>query len=990
MADIFISYSRNDRDFVQELCAQLEEDKLDIWVDWEDIPASAEWLAEIKTAIESSDNFVFVLSPASVASATCGLELAHAVEHHKRLVPVVVDDLAGADVPEPLRELQWLFFRPGDDRASAAAALIETVHTDLQWVRAHTRLLSRASEWQNQGRNDSFVLRGEDLRTAEEWLAQGGEQKPSPTKQQTEYILSSRQAATRQQRTRLAAVSVALIVSIALAVVAVLQRNDAQTATGVAIAEVNNRATAEANAVSEANSRATAEANAVSEARTRATAEAIAITERDIAVSRQLAAEAQSHLSDQLDMSLLLSGEAYRRVDTLEARSSLLKGLAVSPALVGLLSGHTNFIESAAFSPDGKILASASDDMTVRIWNVATHEPLGQLVHVKTVLGVAFSPDGKMLASTSQDWTVRLWDVATRQQLGEPMRLPATDSPSNVAFSPDGRMLASGGQDLRLWDVATHQPLGQLPGEANSMAFSPDGTLIAGVSRGPTVTGGSLPGSVQLFDIATRQPLGEPLGGHISYITSVAFSPDGTLLASGGDDGTILWDVASRRNLGRRLNVDDTTRNVGGVSSVAFSPDSKTFAAAVDDMTVRLWDVASGTPLGEPLRGHTGRVNEIVFSPDARTLASVSNDKTVRLWDVTTRQFLGKPLVGQTKPIHSLAFGLNGKMLASGSDDGTVWLWDVLTSEPVHERIVVDKGRVLTVAFSPDGSNLFSGGSVTVGSWDVATRQNVGEPLVIAGRGLDSLGHPRSVESLAYSPDGKTMASGSADGIVALWDLVSRQVQGEQAGPRSSHVRSVAFSPDGTVLAISFDSNTAGVGSVQLWDVATRKALGEFVGHSDWVASVVFSPDGRTLASGSGDQTVRLWDVATRQPLGEPLVGHTKGLTSLAFSPDGKTLASGSADKTVRLWDVISRQSLGAALVGHTSGVSSVNFSPDGKQLASGGDDGAVMLWNLDPDSWLQRACHIVNRNLSRVEWRQALGPDVAYRQTCPNLPLPE
>jgi tetratricopeptide (TPR) repeat protein len=237
MADIFISYSRKDKDFVRRLDEALKNRGREAWVDWEDIRPTEEWMQAIYGAIEGADTFVFVLTPNSVASVVCGREIAHAAAHNKRMVPIVARDVNAGTAPEALAKLNYIFFRESDDFEKAADTLISALDTDLDWVRAHTRLLTRAIDWESKGKNNSFVLRGDDLRAAERWLAEASTNKePKPTALQTEYIIASRKVATRRQQVTLGAVTFGFLVAIVLAIVAFFARQEAVNQKGKAIA----------------------------------------------------------------------------------------------------------------------------------------------------------------------------------------------------------------------------------------------------------------------------------------------------------------------------------------------------------------------------------------------------------------------------------------------------------------------------------------------------------------------------------------------------------------------------------------------------------------------------------------------------------------------------------------------------------------------------------------------------------------------------------
>lgn len=432
-----------------------------------------------------------------------------------------------------------------------------------------------------------------------------------------------------------------------------------------------------------------------------------------------------------------------------------------------------------------------------------------------------------------------------------------------------------------------------------------------------------------LFTVLQQTRQMTVLYGHTSYVDSVAFSPDGKTLASGSWDNTIrLWDVASGKPIGQPF-----TGHESSVKTIAVSPDGKTLASGSSDKTIRLWDMATGRQIGPPLTGHTSHVHSIAFSPDGITLASGGWDNTVRLWDVASGQELGEPLTGHTDYVESVAFSPDGRILASGSDDKTIRLWDVDSAKQIGEPITLS--RVTSVAFSPDGKLLVSGhADRTIRLWDIASRKQVGQSFV---------GHTDEPRVVVFSPDGTMLASSSYDRTVRVWDVASGQEIGEPFIGHTDDVRSVAFSPNGERLASGGWDQT-----IRLWDLRPIRLLARPLrGHSAGVLSLAFRPDGKTLVSASDDQTVRQWDVSTGTLRGGPLFGHSGSVLSVAVSPDGKLLASGGTDNTIRLWDAVDGKPVGQPLSGHADDVAIVAFSPDGKLLASGSNDKTVRLWQV-------------------------------------------
>jgi WD40 repeat protein/uncharacterized caspase-like protein len=588
-------------------------------------------------------------------------------------------------------------------------------------------------------------------------------------------------------------------------------------------------------------------------------------------------------------------------------------------------TGHSQGVNSIAFSPDGKTLASGSSDNTIKLWEVATGRELRTFSgHLRFVTAVVFTDDGKTLASASWDKTVRLWDAGTGKELrtltGHSSFIDA------LAFTSDGRKLASGSDDktIKLWDVATGNELRTLTGHSSlitSLAFSGDGKTLASGSGDKTV---------KLWEVATGREL-QMLTGHSQFVTCVAFSADGKTVASGSRDQTIkLWEASTGREL-RTLS-----GHSGFIRSVAFSPNAQTLASGSEDRTIKLWDVTTGRELAK-LTGHFRAVTTVAFSADGKTLASGSFDKTIKLWEVGTNHDL-RTLAGHASSISSVAFSADGKTLASAGADKTIKLWAAAGRElrtlggdvefAASDRRV-DRGDCL--AFSPDGKTLASGREdKTIKLWEVAT-----------GRELRTLsGHSGNVLSIAFSADGKTLASGSDDKTARLWEVdTGRELQ--TFSGHSNSVTSVALSKDGKTLASGSRDQT-----IKLWDVATRRELRTLTGHTDFVRSVAFSPDGKTVASGGRDQTVKLWETDTGRVL-RTLTGHSQMVLSVAFSPNGQMLASGGVDNQTRLWDVASGRLL-HTLAGHTSPVRSVTFSANGEFLFSGSDDATIKLWRVN------------------------------------------
>jgi WD40 repeat protein len=590
------------------------------------------------------------------------------------------------------------------------------------------------------------------------------------------------------------------------------------------------------------------------------------------------------------------------------------------------LQGHTSGVMRVVYSPDGRRLASASNDHTVKIWDAATgQECLTLKGHTREVSGVAYSPDGRCLASSSWDGTVKLWNPVTGELCltlkGPPGGL------SSVAYSPDGRYLASGSGDqtVKIWIAATGEKLHTLTGHTNavySVAYSPDGRRLA--------SAGGYDRTVKIWDAASGQYI-RTLTGHKNAVYAVAYSPDGRRLASACQDHTVkIWDAATG---------DELLTLIGHTSSVfdvAYSPDGRHLASASLDQTVKVWDADTGRNVVTH-RGHTDWIHGVAYSPDGRCLASACSDHTVKIWDAATDLDI-LTLREHLAQVRAVVYSPDGRCLATASDDHTVKLWDAANGK----ELLTLKGHVMPVyglAYSPDGRRLASASDDrTVRVWGTASGQLLLTLKYTAQGGrLDPYG--RDVcHRVAYSPDGRLFAFGGQDGTLEVCDATTGQrILTFKA--HSSWIWGLRFSPDGRHLASASNDRT-----VKVWDAATGQHISTFEGQGMVQCDVAYSPDGRRLAL-RGPEGPEVWDMASGQRL-FTLKGD--GAFGLGYSPDGRRLATAGDDRIVKVWDAETGQEL-LSLKGHRGWVWSVAFSPDGRHLASASQDQTVKIWDATP-----------------------------------------
>jgi WD40 repeat protein len=601
------------------------------------------------------------------------------------------------------------------------------------------------------------------------------------------------------------------------------------------------------------------------------------------------------------------------------------------------LEGHDSDINRVSFNPDGKILATASRDKTIKLWNVETGKEIYTLSgHSDSISSLSFSTDGKTLATGSDDKTIKLWDVDT----GKERRTLTCHSKSvdSVSFSPDGKTLATGSDDktIKLWDVDTGTEIRSfLKNDKTSwrVRFNKDGVLFAIGFVEDSAT-------IAIWNLRTGQEINIV---HNINLLDVSLSPDCRFLAiSRGDKKIELINLeAPKKSLA-------LTGHSSAVGNVSFSPGGKVLITGGNDKTIKFWNVETGKEI-RTLAGDS-TIESINFNPDGKTLAISRRDKRIELWNIEASKEI-RTLVGHDSDVLSVNFSPDGKTLASGGNDQSIKLWNIETEKKIH-TLKVNDTSVLSVSFSPDGKTL------ATGSWRVSTK-NIDWSITIwnveTGAKIRTLsGTTDLVYSVKFSPNGKILANGTYRKTIKLWNIDTgkeiRTLTGHGDGP----VYSVSFSPDGKTLASGSDDKT-----IKLWNSETGKEIRTFTGHDSAVMSVSFSPDGKTLASGSTDKTIKLWNIDTGEEI-RTLRGHDLSVSSVSFNRDGKTLASGSTDKTIKLWNIDTGKEI-RTLTGHDGVIHSVSFSPDGKILATGSHDKTIKLWNRetgwDLDALMGRSC---------------------------------
>ncbi|UCG22827.1 MAG: WD40 repeat domain-containing protein, partial [Chloroflexota bacterium] len=702
-----------------------------------------------------------------------------------------------------------------------------------------------------------------------------------------------------------------------------------------------------------------------------------------------------------------------------------------------VFGNHSGLVPQAEFAPDGQMLASGDATGVAIIWDLSEAvQPLGQAIDGQqtAVNKLSFDPGGQLLASAGADSTIRMWDVSEGIHTGRILThaLRINEPILALDFNSQGSLLASGSRNgtAMVWDVAS----GQAITNAISAAVNGVSSLAIGDDDQTLVIGGNT-GFGSVWDLATGQLVGGGLSGHAGPVTEVAISPDSQTVASGGAGGTVIIrpmeEIASGQAQGTILTYTMSADAI--VTSLAFSPESGLLASGDNLGNLALWGV-SEVQLDRIVTTLAEGITDLAFDPAGTVLAVGDESGRISLWETDEWQTTGGGFLGPPSGISALAFDSSGETLTAGGIDGSWITYEISSGNVLDQGQLADFGEtvvtalsgngvvargnqdsqvhlselgqdgnlnellhhdapmmagVTVVAHSPDGSTLASsGGDGAVVLWDAETFEPLAEPWI---------GHTAAVVNLIFSPDGRRVATGSCaafhplggctQGEVILWDVAAGEIV-RVITDTVGFSQALAFSPDGNVLSVNdcIRVEVAGVcveAAVKLFEVETGAPLQTLEGHSAFVWTADFSPDGTILATGSVDTNIILWDAESGEPIGNTLSNHGGWVRRVSFSPDGARLASAGFDNLVILWDVASGQPIGGPLAAYTNNAMDAQFSPDGLTVASASLDDSITLSDVSLESWRERACRIANRNMRPEEWTLFFG-ELPFRETCP------
>ena len=993
MANLFISYSRKDSKTAQKLIAALKDMGHHVWVDWESILPASDWLEQIYHGIEGADAFIVLVSPNSIKSEVCNVEVGHAALNNKRIVPVMIKQVKPEDTNENVRKRNWVFLRRNDKFTDGLEKIQDAIVVDFEWVEEHSRLQTRALEWDRK-KDTSLLLRGGDLRRVRRAINKAKDKEPLPTDLQNHYVSYSLQ--DERRRTLVWIVSAITVVVLAGLAYYAFQQRDLAIASEKDANE--QKILAQANEAEAQKQRELAQEN---ERLAQENEQAARIAQQDaenqklIAQAQRSAARAQIYQDQpgELYTSTLLAVASQKTYPTDEANEILRKNISLLPKPVSQMY-HEGIINSLDFNTEGDLFVTGSVDGEACVWSATDGEMIKCFTSPKAVNDAVFSADSEYLVTGDSSGEVQIirtidWTEQKTYNAGVIVW--------DIDISTDGEMIAVTRDDGRIAIVSLATGEEEYPlfvsGRIRIASFSPNGYYIAA---------GSSTGVVTLWNLDAG---GNPVtaGRHSGEVNALAFSPNSRYLITGGADGyAVVATTFNGREIYRLLHEDD-------VENIAVSSDGTWFATVSNDRRIRLWDTNDGD---ERLRmSQDNFVKDVKISANGQWLATTGADMTVRVWNASTgAEMFQIPLKDEGVV---LGFSSDGDRLVAADTSGEINIWDI-SLMPVPDNNLLFDDLIGDVRFSPSG-DIFA---VSAGPRVWLLNSDELSTLGQIGLGGPDINVTGNVSSLIFSSDSNWLGISTDEGYVLVYHLVNHTLRTFSA---SGATRDISFTSDSAQLLVSQPG-----GNVDAWNLVTQEQIVSFAGGLEDVASLTanssqialgvedkieilnangekvleidspgehtllaFNTDGSVLASSNPTGFIEVWklegDMAS-------LVGsiQKESVVSMVFNSVGTQLAVGTTS-TVYLIDPLTVNEL--ARLPHAGTVNGVAYSSDGDMLATASLK-ALQLWDvsqiqiLRPDDLVDAACTRVVANFSEAQWSNLFGGE-PYRSLCENLPVP-
>lgn len=949
---------------------------LDFWIDWEGIPPTVDWWKEIEKGIEEADIFLFLISPDSARSKVCKLEIEAAVRNGKRLIPIVVRDIKGDEAPAELGHLNWIFLRKSDDFISGFDKLMTAIKTDYEWTQTHRQLQVKALEWERSGHENSFLLRGKELQNAELQLATNSSKEPHPTGLQRDYVFKSRKETDRLRRITTIIAIVGVIALVVLAAFGFVQAGIANTNAKEAQSQA---ATAQAASTLAVANEVTAIAN-----------EKLAEERAEIALARQLAAQAQSiYTTDpaKQEIAVLLGIQSMQLFPTDDAIRILHNNTLPYQISRMTVDGR---ISSVFFSPDERYLVSmgAGSNSRIQIWDAFTGDEISRMTHDLSVISVAISPDGKYIVSGSFDNTARVWETSTGNEIA---RVTYDVPVIAVAFSPDGKFILTGVGDrtVRVSEKLTGIEITRVDLDifVSSITFTLDGNYI--------ILGGcdGLAESCVNHTTHVRNYSLDQEGFRIDGITKTISGIDGKYgLSVKNDRKVLIWEISTGREVAQLAHDDHVT-------SVASSLNGNYVVSGGWDNTSRVWETSTGEEITRMNFG--GWVNSVDISPDGRLAAAGSRDNIARVWETQTGKEVAR--IAHESDVYSIKFSPSGKYIASGGCEllassnnaciqSSIRVWEIAPGNEVA-RITFDEAATFA-AFTSDGSHFVTvnnNNNATI--WERATGKEVARipyenrlnftrdgkyiftsknDLVIfwdsaTGREISRIYLDDIVYDAAFTTDGKYLVTGDR-GTARVWETTTGE---EVAGiTHMGWVSAVAFSQDAKYIISGGENDT------QIWETSTGESIVKLTNASN-VSFVAFGPDGSFAIIKACNQSsiinhscpqsnILIIEAVTGKQIA--VIQNVSTSSPIALSPDGRFLVSTNCDSVIAdsvnclnnglsIWETVTGHKV--AHLPHFGWIYSTTFSSDGYHVVTGGTD-AIFVWETLTGNEVSRMFHEV------------------------------